>query len=108
MTELEICCADFRSVTEARIGGAERIELCQALSEGGLTPSFGLIEKAVASGMPKVNVLVRPHAGDFLYDEDDMQVMLRDIEAARRAGATGIVTGALNPMPPIPRGRRGC
>lgn len=97
MTELEICCADFRSVLEARKGGAERIELCQALGEGGLTPSLGLIEKAVASGMPKVNVLVRPHAGDFLYDEEDMQIMLRDIEAARKAGATGIVTGALNP-----------
>lgn len=97
MTELEICCSDFRSVQEARKGGAGRIELCQALGEGGLTPSLGLIEKAVASGMPKVNVLVRPHAGDFLYDEDDVQIMLRDIEAARRAGATGIVIGALNP-----------
>jgi copper homeostasis protein len=85
--------ADARLAAQA---GADRIELVTAMGEGGLTPSVGLIEAAVAAvGIP-VNVIVRPHSRSFVYDADDYTVMLRDIRAVRAAGANGIVTGMLN------------
>ncbi|MDE6076532.1 MAG: copper homeostasis protein CutC, partial [Muribaculaceae bacterium] len=56
---LEICCGDLASVLAAKAGGAQRIELCTGLLDGGLTPSMGLIHAAVATGMPEINVLVR-------------------------------------------------
>ena len=65
--QLEICCGDLASVLAAKKGGAQRIELCSGLSEGGLTPSIGLIKAAVATGIPNINVLIRPRPGDFLY-----------------------------------------
>lgn len=93
--QIEICCGDLMSVLEAKKGGASRIELCSALSEGGITPSIGLIEAAVKAGIPMVNVLIRPRSGDFLYDEAELALMERDIEEAVAHGAHGIVTGAL-------------
>lgn len=94
---LEVCCGDLQSVLAAKAGGAQRIELCSALSEGGLTPSLGLIEEVVASGIPAVHVLIRPRKGDFLYSEDEIRMMVSDIRHAVRAGADGVVIGALTP-----------
>lgn len=94
---LEVCCGDLQSVLAAKAGGAQRIELCSALSEGGLTPSLGLIEEAVASGIPAVHVLIRPRKGDFLYSEDEIRMMVSDIRHAVRAEAAGVVIGALTP-----------
>lgn len=91
---IEICCGDMTSVRAACEGGADRIELCSGLSEGGLTPSTAFIEAAVATGMP-VNVLIRHRPGDFLYDETDITIMLRDIRLAVSLGANGVVVGAL-------------
>lgn len=93
--KVEICCGDISSVYAARDGGAKRIELCSGLSEGGLTPSIGLIEMAVESGIEEVNVLIRPRPGDFLYSEAELKLMTEDIRHAVAAGATGIVTGVL-------------
>ncbi len=93
---LEICCGDIESVIAARQGGADRVELCCALGVGGLTPSAGMIETAVATGVPEVNVLIRPREGDFLYTDVEMHVMLRDIRQSAEAGANGVVIGALN------------
>ena len=90
--------ADSRLAAQA---GANRIELVTAMGEGGLTPSVGLIEAVVqavdrpAACVP-VNVIVRPHSRSFVYDADDYAVMLRDIRAAKAAGANGIVIGMLN------------
>jgi copper homeostasis protein len=92
------------TVADARVavqGGADRIELVTAMSEGGLTPSVGLIEAAVAAAMTPVarvpvNVIVRPHSRSFVYDADDYAVMLRDVRAVKAAGANGIVIGMLN------------
>lgn len=95
--ELEICCGDLASVWAAKEGGAKRIELCSGLSEGGLTPSIGLIKEAVNSGIPKINVLIRPRTGDFLYSDNEIALMESDIAAAIEAGATGVVIGALTP-----------
>lgn len=100
---LEVCCADIDSLMAAKAGGAVRIELCSALSEGGLTPSLGLIRHAVAMGFDEVNILIRCRKGDFLYSPTDMDVMLRDVKIAREAGASGIVWGALLPDGSIDR-----
>lgn len=94
---LEICCGDLASVLAAKAGGADRIELCSGLLEGGLTPSMGLIRAAVATAMPEINVLIRPRPGDFLYTPEELDLMESDIREAIAAGATGIVTGVLTP-----------
>lgn len=91
---LEICCGDIRSVFSAREGGADRIELCSALGEGGITPSSGFIAEAVAVGLP-VNVLIRPRSGDFNYSGEEVTVMERDIRYAVSNGVNGVVVGAL-------------
>lgn len=94
---LEVCCGDINSVIAARAGGAGRIELCSALSEGGLTPSNALIREAVSNGFEEVNVLVRPRSGDFHYNALEVGIMEAEIIDAVYAGATGIVIGALTP-----------
>lgn len=95
--QLEICCGDLASVLAAKEGGASRIELCSGLSEGGLTPSIGMIKEAVASGIPRINVLIRPRTGDFLYSDNEISLMESDIRTAIEVGATGVVIGALTP-----------
>lgn len=97
MTALEICCGDIESVAAANLGNADRIELCSALSEGGLTPSFGLIKQSISISKIPINVLIRPRAGDFLYTDLEKENMLIDISTAKKLGANGIVIGALNP-----------
>ncbi len=94
--KLEICCGDIDSVAAAVAGGADRVELCSALAEGGVTPSEGLIGKALEMrGKAGVHVLIRPRGGDFLYDSQEADIMVRDVLTARRLGAQGIVIGAL-------------
>ncbi|MDE6144584.1 MAG: copper homeostasis protein CutC [Muribaculaceae bacterium] len=95
--QLEICCGDLASVIAAKDGGAQRIELCSGLYEGGLTPSIGLIKAAVGLGIRQVNVLIRPRTGDFLYSDRETELMETDIKAAVLAGASGVVIGALSP-----------
>ena len=92
--KLEVCCADLQSVRAAVEGGAHRVELCQALEVDGLTPSEAMIESAINMGIP-VQVLIRPREGNFVYDKDEVQGMLKDIRLARRLGANGVVIGAL-------------
>jgi copper homeostasis protein len=84
------------SVAGARVAaeaGAARVELCSALSDGGLTPSAGLIE--AAAEVIEVHALIRPRAGDFVYSRDEVDLIVRDIALARRYGAAGVVVGAL-------------
>ncbi len=94
---LEICAGDIDSVYAAARGGADRVELCCALSEGGLTPSLGMIEEALTVPDIKVNVLIRPRSGDFVYSEPELRVMLRNIETCKQLGVNGVVFGALTP-----------
>lgn len=94
--ELEICCPSLQSLRAAVTGGAQRVELCQALGLDGLTPSAGMIKLAVESGIT-VHVLIRPREGDFVYDEDEALCMIEDIRMARSLGAHGVVIGALTP-----------
>lgn len=94
---LEVCTASMRSVQAAVAGGAKRIELCSALSVGGLTPSLGLLRE-VRTLYPelRIHVLIRPREGDFVYSEEELRVMERDIEAALPY-ADAIVSGAMTP-----------
>ena len=74
------------------------MELCSALGLGGLTPSYGFIELARKRLKIDVNVLIRPRQGDFLYDSDEVAVMIRDIIACAQMGVDGVVIGALDPF----------
>lgn len=95
--ELEICCGDIGSAIAALRGGATRVELCSGLADGGLTPSAGFIRHAAESGLTLVNVLIRPRPGDFLYDASEASVLETDVAEAVKAGAGGVVIGALTP-----------
>jgi copper homeostasis protein len=76
--------------------GADRIELVSGLTEGGITPSYGLIQKVVNSVSIPVNVMVRPHGQSFCFSEDDIAIMKNDIRVIRNLGANGVVVGMLD------------
>jgi copper homeostasis protein len=91
----EVCVDTVAGALAAEEAGADRIELCAALGTGGLTPSAGLIGEVLAATALPVHVLIRPREGDFVYDRREVSVMVRDVEAAVRVGAHGVVVGAL-------------
>lgn len=93
---LERCCTSFEQALEAVENGAGRIELCVELNTGGLTPPPELVRRCSALPIP-VNVLVRPRAGDFVFTEEETEIMARDIQMCRMEGAAGVVIGALTP-----------
>lgn len=92
---LEICAASYNSALAAAAGGADRIEICSGLSEGGLTPSYGLLKSVLKIPNLKKHVLIRPRGGDFLYTAEEVQIMAEDIRIAKQLGADGVVIGAL-------------
>lgn len=92
---VEICVQGIRSALAAAGGGADRIELCEDLSVGGVTPSAGVIALACERLTIPAHVLIRPRGGDFVFDRDEVEAMERDVETARSLGAAGVVVGAL-------------
>lgn len=92
---VEICVSCLSALNLAAKYGADRVELCQELSCGGLTPSIALVKRSVALGM-NTQVLIRPRSGDFVYDEDEKIQMIEDIIHYQKLGIQGIVVGALN------------
>jgi copper homeostasis protein len=94
-TILEACVANIESAKAAEEAGADRIELCNVLGAGGVTPSFGFVEHVRKNISIPVHVLIRPREGDFLYSNDEFNSMLRDIEICKELGAEGIVSGIL-------------
>lgn len=92
--KLEICVDNLESLVTAIENGADRIELCASLSEGGLTPPFAFIEAAMRMPVP-VFVMIRPRSCDFLYTDGEIEMMHRNIHMAKKLGAPGIVLGVL-------------
>lgn len=93
---LEVCAATYESVVNAQKAGAYRIELCQNLDVGGLTPSAELIKTVITQLDLPVFVLIRPRSGDFVYNNEEFETMLESIEMAKFYGCQGIVSGVLN------------
>ncbi|PQJ13917.1 copper homeostasis protein CutC [Nonlabens tegetincola] len=92
---LEICAANYQSAINAQKAGAHRIELCNELAVGGITPSFGLLKKVIADLNIPVIVLIRPRSGDFVYSKAEFEIMKQDIQLCKELGAAGIVSGVL-------------
>lgn len=93
----EGCCPSAEAAKTARLNGASRVELCEKLEIGGVTPSRSMIEQVLREnpGLP-VNVLVRPRGGDFVFNEEETLSMIEDIRMCRSLGVNGVVIGALN------------
>ncbi|MEM6517343.1 MAG: copper homeostasis protein CutC [Bacteroidota bacterium] len=92
---LEICANSYISALNAQMSGAHRIELCQELSVGGLTPSFGMLKQVAEDINIPVHVLIRPRGGNFIYDESELKIMSQDIMMIKELGFAGIVSGVL-------------
>lgn len=103
MIVLEACVDSTAAAAIAASAGANRVELCADLVEGGTTPSLGAIERAVVDVAADVMVMIRPRGGDFVYSRRELAIMERDIEAAREAGAAGVVFGCLTPEGEVDR-----
>lgn len=93
--EIEICTDSIESVFEAEKGGANRVELCEAIHVGGTTPSFGLMRLAKEKTNIDVFALIRPRGGNFVFSEDEMAIMIEDIKAAVSIKIDGLVIGCL-------------
>jgi len=105
---LEVCVDSVDSAQAAERGGAQRIELCSDLVEGGVTPSAGLISHIRSSVSLPVFLMIRPRPGDFCYSPDEFEVMKADVGRAKRLGVDGIVLGILtkNGDVDVPRTRQ--
>ena len=97
MYRFEICANSVASCIAAQEGGANRVELCAGIPEGGTTPSYGMIRSARECISIALNVIIRPRGGDFLYSEEEINEMLYDIKVAKELGADGLVFGCLLP-----------
>ena len=93
---LEICCDSEVSAKVAELAGADRIELCDNLAQGGITPSWGKVKYVKEQLNIPVFVLIRPRKADFLYSASALKIMLYDIEQLKDLGVDGFVSGALN------------
>ncbi|MDD3859479.1 MAG: copper homeostasis protein CutC [Bacteroidales bacterium] len=93
---IEVCCDNIKSVINIEESSAERVELCAGLQLGGLTPNYGLVLKALEKSSKKINVLIRPRPGNFVFSDEEFDIMCRDIQCFKSMGINGIVSGILN------------
>jgi copper homeostasis protein len=93
---IEIATSDFLTTKSAVEGGADRIELCANLAEGGTTPSYAHIKKCRETFDIALFPIIRPRGGDFLYTKDEFEIMKNDIKLCKELGCEGIVIGLLN------------
>jgi len=93
---IEIATSDFATTQSAVEGGADRIELCANLAEGGTTPSYGTIKQCREAFSVSLYPIIRPRGGDFLYTKSEFDIMLQDVKLCKKLGCDGIVIGLLN------------
>mgnify|MGYP006180910625 CR=1 FL=1 len=93
---IECCANSVQSAINGRLGGANRIELCQNLESGGLTPKIKEIRKALAILNIPIRILIRPRIGSFIFSKEELSKMIRDINFCKGIGCEGVVVGALN------------
>lgn len=93
---IEIATSDFITTKSAVEGGADRIELCANLAEGGTTPSYGTVKQCREAFDVLLYPIIRPRGGDFLYTDEEFQIMLQDIRLFKELGCDGVVIGMLN------------
>jgi copper homeostasis protein len=103
--KIEICIDSVEGAIAAEDGGADRVELCDNLLEGGTTPSAGMIRTARARAKLGLMVIIRPRGGDFLFTDCEFDVMKEDVRMAKELGADGVVIGCLRPDGTIDRER---
>ena len=92
---IEICVEGIDGLAAAQSAGADRVELCASLLEGGLTPSLGVVREALKIATIPFHVIIRPRGGDFLYSDLEYKTMLDDVRACRELGVAGVVFGCL-------------
>lgn len=93
--KIEICVEGVDGLVAAQEAGADRVELCASLLEGGITPSLGVVRAALAVATIPFHVIVRPRGGDFLYSELEFRSMIEDVKALKELGVAGVVIGCL-------------
>jgi copper homeostasis protein len=93
---IESCCENFSESLIAQGNGAGRIELCENLAVGGTSPSYGNIKLCVDKLSIPTFVMIRPRGGNFVYNENEVNIMLHDINVCKSLNAAGVVLGALN------------
>ncbi|MFQ1049940.1 copper homeostasis protein CutC [Avibacterium paragallinarum] len=93
--KIEVCVDNIESAITACQAGADRLELCNALALGGLTPSYAFVKTVLHYVSKPVVVMIRPRAGDFLFNDKELSIMLTDIEMFKQLGVAGFVIGAL-------------
>ena len=87
---IEIASSDFITTQSAVAGGADRIELCANLAEGGTTPSLGTIKKCREIFSVLLYPIIRPRGGDFLFTNDEFEIMLQDVKQCKILGCDGV------------------
>ncbi len=97
MTLLEVCVDSLEGLVRAQAGGAARIELCERLDLGGISPTREFLERALAAAKLPLHVMVRPRGGDFVYSETEFQTMTRELQRLRDLPVAGAVFGVLKP-----------
>ena len=102
---IEICVEGIDGLIAAQEAGADRVELCASLLEGGLTPSLGTVRVALDRATIPFHVIVRPRGGDFLYSDAEFDSMVQDVNALREIGVAGVVVGCLTADGAIDEGR---
>ena len=93
---IEIATSDFLTTQSAVEGGADRIELCANLAEGGTTPSYVHIKQCREAFSVLIYTIIRPRGGDFLYTNEEFDIMLQDVKLCKQLGCDGVVIGLLN------------
>src|SRR5471032_2919644 len=96
MPKLEVCCYSVECAMTAQQAGADRIELCSAPKEGGLTPGYGTLKLAREKVTLPIHPIVRPRGGDFCYSAIEFEIMLNELAFIRDMGFPGVVVGVLD------------